>query len=98
VLSVLNLTLVGMVIVPGHHKEALTIIEGVVFDNRNEYVYLVASAEATSVATAPLALLDDRDASRKSRLGALHRFGDALAREAHRFRPGPPGPRYETPK
>jgi hypothetical protein len=96
-LAVLNLTLVGMVVVPGHHREALTILEGVVLDNRNEYLYFTASAEGTGSTIAPLANIDERDAIRRSRRQALRSFGDALAREAGRVRLVPPGPRYETP-
>src|SRR6185369_13525339 len=75
-LAVLDCTIVGMFLVPGHHREALTILEGMIIDNRNQFLYFASSAEGTGSATAPLAMFDARDAIAESRRNALRAFGD----------------------
>jgi len=96
-LGVLDLTLVGMWLIPGHHKDALTIVEGMVIDNRNQYLNFAGSAEGTGSTFGPLAVVEERDAVGQSRRNALHAFGERLAREARQARSPLPGPRYESP-
>jgi rhombotail lipoprotein len=96
-LGVLDLTLVGMWLIPGHHKNALTIVEGMVIDNRNQYLYFAGSAEGTGSTFGPLAVIEERDAIGESRRNAIHSFGERLSREARHARAAVPGARYETP-
>jgi len=96
-LGVLDLTLIGMWLAPGHHKDALTIVEGMVIDNRNQFLYFAGSAEGTGSTFGPLAVIEERDAVEESRRKALHAFGERLAREARQARSFVPGPRYESP-
>jgi len=96
-LGLLDLTIAGMWLVPGHHKDALTIVEGVLIDNRNQFLYFAGSAEGTGSTFGPLAVIEERDAIRESRRNALHAFGERLARQAREARASVPGPRYETP-
>lgn len=96
-LAFLDLTIVGAWLAPGHSKDALTLIEGIVMDNRNEYVYWTGSARARGSTTAPLLLLDEDDAIRRSRTEALKVFGESLAANASVFKPVPPGERYHSP-
>ena len=80
-LSVLDVTIVGMWIAPGHHRDALTIVEGVMLDNRNEYLYAFARGEGTSSIVRPFAYADDSKAIGPSRMLALQAFGkDFVAR------------------
>ncbi|HZE95473.1 MAG TPA: hypothetical protein VE981_00450 [Planctomycetota bacterium] len=95
-LGVLDLTLVGMFLIPGHHKDTMTIVEGLLIDNRNQYVYFAGSAEGKGSSVAPLAMLDEKGAVRESRCAALKSFGDLLVQQSHRV-PGLPSSRYETP-
>lgn len=95
-LCILNATIVGCYVVPGHHKAALTIVEGLVMDNRNEFLYWTGSAQARGSTMGPAALIDEEDAIRESRTSALKAFGEALARDAQAFKPGPPGAKYPT--
>lgn len=90
-LSVLDITLVGMFLVPGHHREALTILEGMIIDNRNQYVYFATSVEGTGSATAPLAMFDARDAVGESRRNALRAFGEQLVKDGRRVLSRAPG-------
>jgi len=96
-LGVLDITLVGMVVLPGHHKDALTIVEGVLLDNRNQYVYLALSAEGMGSTFGPLASIEARPAIRRSRVAALKCFGDKLVQEAGRASLDGLGSRYATP-
>lgn len=97
-LSVLDLTIVGMFLSPGHHRDALTIVEGMVIDNRNQYVYFAGSAEGTGTTMAPLAAIEEKDAIRDSRRAALKAFGELLLREGRRLARIPAaGPRYDSP-
>lgn len=96
-LGVLDLTVVGLFLVPGHQRDALTMVEGMVIDNRNQYLYFAASAEGKGSATAPLAMMDRRDAVGESRKNALRAFGENLVTEARRAQAYVPGPRYDSP-
>ena len=96
-LSLLDLTIVGMFFVPGHHRDALTIVEGMVIDNRNQYVYLAASAEGKGSTVAPLTAVDAKDVVKESRCAALKSFGELLLQEGRRLKGWAPGPRYDSP-
>jgi hypothetical protein len=97
-LAILDVTLVGMMVVPGHHKGALTILEGVVMDNRNEYVYWTGSVRGHGSAMGTLAHVNEDTAIQEARVEALRRFGERLAGDAPTaFRPLPSGGRYATP-
>jgi len=91
VLSVLDITLVGMFLVPGHQRDALTILEGMIVDNRNQYVYFATSVEGSGSATAPLAMFDQRDAVAESRKNALRAFGEQLVKDGRRVLGRAPG-------
>lgn len=99
-LSLLNLTIAGMWIFPAHHRDALTILEGVLLDNRNEYLYVVAEGEGTASLLAPYAYIEDEDAVRKSRGRAFEAFGKEFVQKCRGLRlasQSPLGPQYETP-
>jgi len=92
-LGLLDLTIVGMWVAPGHHKDTLTVLEGLLIDNRNQYVYFAGSAEGKGSTLAPWALLDEKEAVRESRCAALKSFGDRLVQQSR----SAPGSRYGTP-
>ena len=97
VLSILDWTGIGVCIVPGHHYDALTLVEGVVIDNRNEYVYWTGSAEGLGTTQGTLAGIDPDVAVVESRRNALQALAGLLSKEAARFKAAPQGPRYGTP-
>ncbi|HEX2767834.1 MAG TPA: hypothetical protein VHN12_00995 [Geobacteraceae bacterium] len=80
--SLFNFTIIGMWLVPGHHRDALTIAEGVMIDNRNEYLYAFALGEAEESAIRPLLYADSWNVVRPSRFRALQSFGREFIREA----------------
>lgn len=96
-LCVLDLTIVGMFLVPGHHKEALSIVEGILLDNRNQYVYFAGTTEGTGKTMGTLAGVDGKSAAREAHGAALQSFGELLAKESRRVRDGASGPQYPTP-
>jgi rhombotail lipoprotein len=84
-LSLLYLTLVGMWVVPGTHHEALTMIEGVLVDNRNGYIYAAAHAEGTGTVCGPLTSVESAGAVRESYLAALQEFGKSFVAQTSRY-------------
>jgi len=80
--SLLDVTIIGMWLIPGHHRDALTIAEGVMIDNRNEYLYAYARGEAEEKTVRPFMYASSWKAVRPSRLRALQSFGREFIREA----------------
>ena len=85
-LSILNLTIIGMWVAPGHHRDALTMIEGVLIDNRNEYLYVTAQAEGESSQVRPFLYTDDNAVRRDARLAALQSFGREFVTQASQLK------------
>lgn len=80
-LSVLDLTLVGAWIFPGHEVAARAVLEGLLVDTRNEYLYLAGQAEIESDGKhVALAYAGEReeDLREEVRLQALERLGRTL--------------------
>jgi rhombotail lipoprotein len=90
-LSVLNVTIIGLWLAPGHHTEALTMVEGMVIDNRNQFLYFAGSAEGSGSTFGPALVIKDRDAVGESRRNALHSFGEILIKEARQAKAALPG-------
>ncbi|HVR83720.1 MAG TPA: hypothetical protein VMU54_05365 [Planctomycetota bacterium] len=97
VLGVLDLTIIGMFVLPAHQKDALTILEGVLLDNRNQFVYFAGSAEGIGSTFGPLATVKETNAIQESRIEALQSFGDLLLKESRRMRDWVPGPLESSP-
>ncbi len=86
-MSLFDLTIIGAWLVPGHEREALTITEGVLFDNRNEYVYLTAVAEGRGGTVASFVHARDEVAIRRSRAQSFQAFGEKFLRKAKELGP-----------
>lgn len=85
ILSVLNLTIVGMLVVPGHHAEAATVMEGLLIDNRNEFLYMSAMGEGKGHNIQTLVNWDVEPPTETSRTRALQSLLDAFTEEAKGF-------------
>lgn len=96
-LSILNLTIVGMWLAPAHHRDAMTVMEGLVVDARTGGVYLTAEGSGEGSRVRPLVYADMDDSVRDARVEALKSIGRDLVAQAGRPQ-DPPGRRYETPK
>jgi hypothetical protein len=84
--SLLNLTILGMWFAPGHHRDALTIADGVMIDNRNEYLYAFARGEGEAGIIRPYMYADSWKAVRPSRLLALRSFGQEFIKNASQLK------------
>lgn len=84
--SLLYLTIVGMWLVPGTHRDALTIVDGVLLDSRNEYLYAFARGQGESKSVRPLIYADSGTARSESRAEALRAFGKAFIAQASQLR------------
>jgi rhombotail lipoprotein len=80
-MSILNLTIVGMWLAPGHHRDAHTIVEGSLIDNRNEYLYAFARAHGEEKKIRPYAFAEWRMSTKDSRIKALKAFGEKIISE-----------------
>ncbi len=80
-LSILNITVVGLWVVPAHYRVATTVLEGALIDNRNEYLYAFARATGKAKLVRPYVFADWDKASSRSRIQALKTFGDRMLAE-----------------
>lgn len=77
-LSILNLTIVGMWIVPAHHRESYSIYEAALFDIDNGYLYAVTEGSGRHTRVRPLIYADYRPGEKEARLKALDAVGGKL--------------------
>jgi hypothetical protein len=80
-LAPLDLTIVGLWLVPAHHRDSMTLLEGALIDNRNQYLYAFARGEGADKSMRPLAYVSQSPVEAKSRLAALRDFGQRLVTE-----------------
>lgn len=80
--SALYLTIIGTWLVPGSHRDALTVAEGVLLDNRNEYLYAFARGEGEKKSVRPAVYSDSAEVVQESRLQALTEFGQEFIAQA----------------
>jgi hypothetical protein len=85
-ISALYLTIIGMWIAPGSHRDALTVVEGALLDNRNEYLYAFARGEGEGRLVRPLMYAETAAAVSASRVAALRDFGTAFIEQARQLR------------
>ena len=77
-LSILNLTIIGMWVAPGHRRTSSTVLEGTLVDVRNEFVYAFHRAFGTKTSVRPLIYAEYDLNHGESRLVALNAFGENL--------------------
>ena len=80
-LSLLNLTVVGLWLAPGHNRTAETVLEGSLVDTRNEYLYAFARAHGRAKIVRPFLFADRGKVVARSRLQALEEFGRRMLDE-----------------
>jgi hypothetical protein len=84
VLGLLNLTIVGLWLAPGHSFEGVAALEAVVVDARTGYVFAAATAEGEHRRTRPYMYGNRRIFVERARLAALGELGARLtAQLAH---------------
>ena len=83
--SALYITIIGLWLVPASHRDALTVAEGVLLDNRNEYLYAFARGEGESKSVRPAMYADTQAVVESSRVEALKKFGAAFVEQARQL-------------
>ena len=78
--AVFNLTLVGGYVVPGSHRDSLFMMEGVLLDVDNGYVYTGVQAEGVGKIIRPTFVIEDKDAIALAKTRAIGEFGDEFLR------------------
>lgn len=81
--AVLDLTVVGGYVIPASHKDALFMMEGVLLDVDNGYVYAGVRAEGVGKVVRPTFVIEERDAIAPAKRAALANF---TAETLKRFR------------
>lgn len=78
--ALLYLTIVGGYVIPGTHSDALVIMNGTLWDVRNEYLYLTAETDATAKRIGPAFILEDEESVKLARVKALKQLKDEILR------------------
>lgn len=79
-LSLLNITLLGLWIVPAHHRDSLTIVEGVLVGTRDAAIPIVAEGEGVGKIMRSYMYVESADAIRASRVDGLRKFGEEFCK------------------
>lgn len=76
--AVFNLTIIGGYIIPASHRDALFVLQGVLVDVGNGFLYASVEAEGEAHTIRPTFLAEDKPAVEKARCQALEHFGPEL--------------------
>ncbi|MBY0459771.1 MAG: hypothetical protein K2V38_20825 [Gemmataceae bacterium] len=79
--AVFDLTVVGGFIIPGSRRDALFLMEGVLLDVDNGYVYTGVQAEGAAKILRPTFVIEDKDAVRPAKAQAVGRFADEAVKQ-----------------
>ncbi len=74
----LYLTIIGGYLVPGTHSDSLVIMNGTLWDVRNEYLYLTVEVESDAKKIGPAFILRDEDSIKLARKKALKEFKEEI--------------------
>ena len=74
--AVFNITVVGGYVVPGSHKDSLFLMEGVLLDVDNGYIYTGVQAEGVGKIMRPTFVIEERDAVTLAKTRAVFQFGE----------------------
>lgn len=83
--AVLNVTVVGGYVVPGSHRDALFMLEGVLIDVDNGYVYGGVQAEGVGKIVRPTFVIEDKDAVAIAKRAAVANFADETLKRMKRL-------------
>ncbi|MFN0242676.1 MAG: hypothetical protein ACKVWV_07260, partial [Planctomycetota bacterium] len=81
-LSILDLTIVCAFFVPGHTGEAVSMMDALLLDNRNLYLYATAESEGHAKKTSAYTELREEELVDEAREKALKRLGQNLLEQA----------------
>ena len=76
--AVLNITVVGGYVVPASHKDTLFVMEGLLLDVDNGYVYTGVQAEGVGKIMRPTFVIEEKQSIAKAKANAVAQFGDEV--------------------
>lgn len=85
-LAPLDATLLGLLIIPAHQRQGLTLVEATLVDNRDREVYAVARGEGLERTARPWVYADPSATEARSRVLALRHLGRELVEAAAQHR------------
>lgn len=91
--AVLDLTILGGFVVPASHRDSLFMIEGVLLDVDNGYIYTAVQSEGEGKIIRPTFLIEDRDAVEKAKARAIGQFRDEVLAHMRSLTAARPSPR-----
>lgn len=91
VASALNITVIGGYVVPGSHRDSLFLMEGVLLDVDNGYVYAGIQTEGVGKIVRPTFLIEDKDAIARAKAKAVAQFGDEVLKRIRALAAKPVG-------
>jgi len=84
-LSFLNITLIGMWVAPGHHRDSYAIYEAALIDTKNGYIYGIARGEGEVNKIRPYMYADYDTGQSEASLQALKSLGKQIVEKANGF-------------
>ena len=87
--AVFNLTLVGGYVIPGSHKDSLFMLEGILLDVDNGYIYTGVQAEGVGKIVRPTFVIEEKDSIALAKTKALTQFGDEVLKRMRRLAANP---------
>jgi hypothetical protein len=94
--TVLDYTIIGGYIVPASHRDSLFLLEGVLLDVDNGYIYTAVQAEGQGKIMRPTFVIEDKDAVVKAKAKAMTQFGEEVLGHMRALAAMPPTPRPAT--
>ena len=76
--SILNISIIGLWLVPAHHRDSYSIFEASLFDIDNGYMYTVAEGLGQHKTVRPYMYTDRNTGQQEARLAALENLGEKL--------------------
>lgn len=77
-LSILNITIVGMWVVPAHHRDSYSLFQAYLVDTANGYIYGTARAEGMANSVRPFMYTNDGAVLREASLNGLKALGKKI--------------------
>ncbi len=77
-LSFLNISIVGMYFIPGHHRDSYSVYEAALFDINNGYLYAVTEENGEYKTIRPLMYAEKDTGQNEARVDALNKVGQKL--------------------
>jgi rhombotail lipoprotein len=88
--SVFDLTIVGGYLVPGSHKDSLFMMEGLLIDVDNGFIYTGVQSEGVGKIIRPTFRIEEKDAIARAKTKAITDFGEEVVQRLRRLAASPP--------